>query len=130
MGISIFSKDKLWHHLVGVGGAVVRVQHWRTKAGSWVRILLAPLRNFGNSVYQTLPVSFGGETKTSKSRQFLLFGVYAKESKIPHTWGKCVTCRGLQNSEINLSCVSPRTDCLENTKTKLLYNLVTNTTIL
>ena len=42
------------------------------------------LRNFGNSVYPTLPVYFGGYTK---SRRSLVFGVYARGSKIPHTAG-------------------------------------------
>ena len=36
------------------------------------------LRNFGNSVYPALPVSFGGDTK---SRRSLLSGVYARGSK-------------------------------------------------
>ena len=36
------------------------------------------LRNFGNSVYPALPVSFGGD---SKSRRSLLSGVYARGSK-------------------------------------------------
>ena len=40
------------------------------------------LRNFSNSVYPTLPVYFGGDTK---SRRPLVFGVYARGSKIPHT---------------------------------------------
>ena len=35
------------------------------------------LRNFGNSVYPALPVSFGGD---SKSRRSLLSGVYARGS--------------------------------------------------
>ena len=39
------------------------------------------LRNFGNSVYPTFPVSFGGDTK---SRRSLLSGVYARGSKISH----------------------------------------------
>ena len=39
------------------------------------------LRNFGNSVYPALPVSFGGDTK---SRRSLLSGVYARGSKRPH----------------------------------------------
>ena len=39
------------------------------------------LRNFGNSVYPALPVSFGGDTK---SRRSLLSGVYARGSKISH----------------------------------------------
>ena len=62
------------------------------------------LRNFGNSVYPTLPVSFVGP--------FYCF--YARGSKISHTEGKCVTCRGLHNFEINHSYVSPRIGCLEN----------------
>ena len=52
-------------------------------------------RNFGNSVYPALPVSFGGDTK---SRRSLLCGVYArgiKDSTSLH-W-KCVTCRGLHH---------------------------------
>ena len=53
------------------------------------------LQNFGNSVYPTLPVSFGGDTK---NRWSLLSGVYAKGSKISHTGSKCVTCRGLHHS--------------------------------
>ena len=36
------------------------------------------LRNFGNSVYPALPVSFGGD---NKSRRSLLSGVYARGSK-------------------------------------------------
>ena len=39
------------------------------------------LRNFGNSVYPALPVSFGGDTK---SRRSLLSGVYARGSKRSH----------------------------------------------
>ena len=38
------------------------------------------LRNFGNSVYLALPVSFGGDTK---SRRSLLSGVYARVVKHP-----------------------------------------------
>ena len=53
------------------------------------RVVLAELesrcgnfaRNFGNSVYPALPVSFGGNTK---SRRSLLSGVYARISKISH----------------------------------------------
>ena len=36
------------------------------------------LRNFGNSVYPSLPVSFRGDIK---SRRSFLSGVYARESK-------------------------------------------------
>ena len=39
------------------------------------------LRDFGNSVYHALPVSFGGDTKIRRS---LLSGVYARGSKISH----------------------------------------------
>ena len=47
------------------------------------------LRNFGNSVYPSLPVSFGGDTK---SRRSLLSGVYARGSKIYHQSAlECVT---------------------------------------
>ena len=47
------------------------------------------LRNFGNSVYPALPVSFGGDTK---SRRSLLSGVYARGSKITHQSAlECVT---------------------------------------
>ena len=47
------------------------------------------LRNFGNSVYPALPVSFGGDTK---SRRSLLSGVYARGSKISHQSAlECVT---------------------------------------
>ena len=60
------------------------------------RILLAPLRNFSNSVYPSLPASFGGDTKHSWS---LPTGVCARGSKMSHTRGKCVTRRGLRHSE-------------------------------
>ena len=39
------------------------------------------LRNFGNSVFPALPVSFGGDTK---GRRSLLSGVYARGSKRSH----------------------------------------------
>ena len=68
------------------------------------------LRNFGNSVNPILPVSFGCDTK---SRRSVLPGVYARGSKKSHTRGKCVTCRGLHNSEIKHSCISARMVCLE-----------------
>ena len=50
---------------------------------------LTSLRNFGNSVYPALPVSFGGDTK---SRRSLLSGVYARGSKRSHQSAlECVT---------------------------------------
>ena len=63
--------------------------------GSRILLVALPLRNVANSVYPTLPVSFGGDTK---SRRYLLSGVYARGSKISHTGGQCVTCVGLHNS--------------------------------
>ena len=54
-----------------------------------------PLGNFGNFLYPTLPVFFGGDTKSCWS---LLFDVYAMGSKRSlkyPTRCKCVTCRGL-----------------------------------
>ena len=62
-----------------------------------------------NSVYPALPVSFGGDTKSCRS---LLSGVYARGSKISHT--KCVTCRGLHNSEITTHALA--IGCLEYTQ--------------
>ena len=53
------------------------------------------LRNFGNSVYPALSVSFGGDTKIRRS---LLSGVYARGSKRSHQSAlECVTVvtRGL-----------------------------------
>ena len=54
--------------------------------GDWVVLGSNPaaatsLRNFGNSVYPALPVSFGGDIE---SRRFLLSGVYARGSKRFH----------------------------------------------
>ena len=45
-------------------------------------------RNLGNPIHPTLPVSFGRDTK---SRWFLLSGVYDRGSKRSHTGGKHVT---------------------------------------
>ena len=51
--------------------------------------MVTSLRNFGNSVYPALPVSFGGDTK---SRRSLLSGVYARGSKRSHQSAlECVT---------------------------------------
>ena len=101
-------------HILLYGGSVVWV-HSRTGDRGVVGsnpIGSTLLRNFGNSVYPTLPVSVGGETK---SRWSLLPGVNARGSKISHTGSKCVTCHGLHNSEINHSCVSHQIGCLEYT---------------
>ena len=68
------------------------------------------LRNFGNSVYPALPVSFGGDTK---SRRSLLAGVYARGSKISHqsaldmcnlSWTPPLLVLEKDNSKSNLVC--------------------------
>ena len=62
----------------------VRALAW---TGDWVVLAgsnpaaATSLRNFANSVYPALPVSFGGDTK---SRRSLLSGVYARGSKRSH----------------------------------------------
>ena len=53
-----------------------------------VRVHLQRCNKLCNFVHPTLPVSFEKYTKKS-----LQLGVYA--SKISHTGGKCVICRGL-----------------------------------
>ena len=83
---------------IGVGGAVAE---WVREFG-WTgdRVVLGSnpaaatwLRNFGNSVYPALPVSFGADTK---SRRSLLSGVYARGSKRPHQSAlELCNCRGL-----------------------------------
>ena len=61
----------------------------RTVRGSNPTAEYFSLRNFGNSVYPALPVSFGGDTK---SRRSLLSGGYARGSKRPHQSAlECVT---------------------------------------
>ena len=61
----------------------------RTVRGSNPTADYFSLRNFGNSVYPALPVSFGGDTN---SRRSLLSGVYARASKRSHQSAlECVT---------------------------------------
>ena len=77
------------------------------------------LRNFDNSVYPALPVSFGGDTK---SRRSLLSGVYARGSKRSHqsalemcnlSW---IPHSSLEkDNSLNHSCVNPKIGCLEYT---------------
>ena len=74
------------------------------------------LRNFGNSVYRTLP----GVTECLSEETIKAVGPFylvsmPVEVKYPTQEGKCVTCHELQNSEINHSCVCPRIGCLEYT---------------
>ena len=67
----------------GRGGQVglsVRLATGRSRVRIQLRKIFL-LRNFGNSVYPALPVSFGGDTK---SRRSLLSGVYARGSKRSH----------------------------------------------
>ena len=75
------------------------------------------LRNFGNSVYPALPVSFGGATK---SRRFLLSGVYARGSKKTHqsalemcnlSWTPPPTLRDHTSSWTSLE-ISQRLSCV------------------
>ena len=72
------------------------------------------LRNFGNSVYPALPVSFGGNTK---SRRSLLSGVYARGSKISHQ-SALEIC--------NLSWTPPLVE-KDNSKHNHVYNTVIGT---
>ena len=87
------------------------VAHWlerRTRdRGSYVRILLEPLRSPDNSVFPTLPVSSGGHTKSRPA------SVLPGGRKISHTGGNCVSCRGLHNCETKHSCVSPNMGYLD-----------------
>ena len=48
---------------MGRGGSVVRAQDWRPMGLGSNRTGAISIRNFGNSVYPTLPVAFGGDTK-------------------------------------------------------------------
>ena len=77
----------------GIGGrAVKRRTANRGVGGSVSPTAVSKLRQF------SLPhicLSFGRDTK---SRWFLLPGVYAGGSKRSHTGGKCVTCSELTNS--------------------------------
>ena len=68
----------------------VRALDWRPDVqGSNPTAENFSLRNFGNSFYPALPVSFGGDTK---SRRSLLYGVYARGSKRSHQSAlECVT---------------------------------------
>ena len=56
--------------------------------GALVRTLVELLRNFALTFTSLCNASFGGDTRS-------------------HTGGKCVSCHGLHNSEINHFCDSP-----------------------
>ena len=67
------------------------LERWLALTTGRVRIPLrtTSLRNFGNSVYPALPVSFGGDTK---SRRSLLSGANARGNKRSHQPAlECVT---------------------------------------
>ena len=76
----------------------------RTVRGSNPTAKNFSLRNFGNSVYPALPVSFGGDTK---SRRSLLSGVYARGSKKNHQSAlECVTVMdSTTHSKLPQKCV-------------------------
>ena len=83
------SHTRLYSVLSGIRTVVVQGSNPATATYS--------LRNFGNSVYPALPVSFGGDTKSCRS---LLSGVYASGNKISHQ-SAMEMC--------NLSCTPPPT---------------------
>ena len=101
---------------VVVGQDSIELKHWnwpsglerwtgdRTVWGSNPTAENFSLRNFGNSVYPALPVSFGGDTK---SRRSLLSGVYARGSKRPHQSAlECVTVMdSTAHSKLPQKCV-------------------------
>ena len=75
-------------------GTCIQTRGGGRAVAEWVRALawagdrtvsnpatVTSLRNFGNSVYPALPVSFGGDTK---SRRSFLSGIYARGSKRSH----------------------------------------------
>ena len=66
------------------------VSGWVAQYDDRIRIDLLPIRNLGNFVHPTLPVSFG---RDSKNRSTLLPGVCFRESKILYTgkW-KALSC--------------------------------------
>ena len=79
--------------LVGSGGHVVeRRTVNRGDGGSIPPAAVSKLSQFRS---HHICLSFGGDTKSWWS---LLSGVYARGSKISHTWGKYVPCSGLTNS--------------------------------
>ena len=94
------------------------------------------LRNFGNSVYPALPVSFGGDTK---SRRSLLSGVYARGSKRSHQSAlECVTVVDstthsklpdpqsaiMRRKTLPCTCIGRRTTTTTTTTTILLLMLL------
>ena len=85
--------------------------------GSWVRILVEPLRNFGDSVYSNLPVSFG-ETLKAVGRLYLVS--MPGEVKYP-TQGKMCNLPWTPQLWNNHSYVNPTMGC---SYTHLIYMFV------
>ena len=71
------------HHAAGgVVAEWVRVQDWRPGGPGFESCCGNFASELCNSVYPTLPMSFGGD---NKSHRTVLSGVYALVGKIPHT---------------------------------------------
>ena len=94
------SVQKRWHYLRGdlrIVNMALQIMgaRWPSGLERWLGLATGrsrlgsnpaattSLRNFGNSVYPTSPVSFGGDTKICRS---LLSGVYCQGSKITHQY--------------------------------------------
>ena len=102
--ISINRLQNSPHPLVRWPSGLERWTGDRTVRGSNPTAENFSLRNFGNSVYPALPVSFGGDTK---SRRSLLSGVYARGNKRPHQSSlECVTVvDSTAHSKLTQKCV-------------------------
>ena len=73
--------------------------------------MLAALR-FGTLAIPFTPLCLCLSEETLKTVGPFYLLLMPGEVKDPHTGGKCVICRGLQNSEINHSRVSSKMECL------------------
>ena len=82
--------------------------------GGGSSVVGAPLQNLGKFVYPTLPVSFGGDTKSCCRFNRVSMPGEVKDPMGGGGGGKCITSRGL-NTEVNHSCISTRMGCLEYT---------------
>ena len=94
-GADFFTGFFLW----GEGGAVtewVRELDWRPGGPGFESRCAPSLRNFDNSIYPALPVSFGGDTKAVGPVYLVSM---PREVKYPTSLHyKCVTCRELHHS--------------------------------
>ena len=74
-----------------IGNLALNIRDCVSIVGCGSSVVGAPLRNLGKFVYpHCMSVSFGSYTI---SRWALLYGVYARGSKISHTGGKRIVCR-------------------------------------